>query len=139
MSHGTLATSALGGNAVNSRSGCKFIQLLSSPIYSASALGNLFITPFHSVLLNVWLTFAAFRIFSHAASYPHDAAVVCLTKLLKCHLRGSPPGNLSSSFAANSAALIPPDTSRSASSSRATAFAAPADIPETSPTESFPR
>jgi hypothetical protein len=68
-----------GGNSVNSRSGCKFVQLLSSSIYSASALGNLFITSFHSVLLNVWLTFAAFRIFSHAASYPHAATVLCLT------------------------------------------------------------
>ena len=48
-------------------------------IYSASVRGSLFKGLFHSVLLNVRLTFAVLRIFSLAASHPQDATVLSLT------------------------------------------------------------
>jgi hypothetical protein len=47
-------------------------SFLFSTIYSASVLGSIFIRLFHSVLLNVWLTLAALRIFSLAAIHPQD-------------------------------------------------------------------
>ena len=86
-------------------------------IYSASVLGNLFIRFFHAVLLSVWLTFAALRIFSLAASHPQEATVLSLTSFASATFRGSPPGNPSSSFVPSPAAVVPSITSRSASSS----------------------
>src|SRR5215510_1826738 len=91
-------------------------------IYLASVRGSLGKRRFHSVRLNVWLTFAALRIFSLAASHPQDATVLSLTSFPSATLRGSPPGNLSRSFVPNPAALIPSTTSRSASSSPCETF-----------------
>jgi hypothetical protein len=65
-------------------------SFLSSPIYSASVRGSLFKRLFHSVLLNVWLTLAALRIFNLAASHPQDATVLSLTSSPSATFRGSP-------------------------------------------------
>jgi hypothetical protein len=46
-------------------------------------LGSLFIRRFHSILLKVWLTFAALRIFSLAASQTVEAHVSAVLRKLQ--------------------------------------------------------
>ena len=60
-------------------------------MYSANILGSLFLRLFHCVLLNVWLTLAALRIFSLVASHPQEATVLSLTSFASTTFRGSPP------------------------------------------------
>jgi hypothetical protein len=48
-------------------------EMLKNYFSSPSVLGSLFLRLFDCVFLNVWLTFAALRIFSLAASHPQEA------------------------------------------------------------------
>jgi hypothetical protein len=82
-----------------------FSAICFSAIYLASVRGSLCKRRFQSVLLNDWLTFAALRIFSLAASHPQDATVLSLTSFPSATLRGSPPGNSLQVLRSNPATL----------------------------------
>ena len=63
-------------------SACKLFDPFLSHILT-SVLGSLFIRRFHSVLLRVWFTFMALRIFSLAASHTVEAHVTAVLRKLQ--------------------------------------------------------
>jgi hypothetical protein len=77
MSHGRLATSALGKTQLTQGQGANLFSFFPHRYIPAASSAISSSRP--SIPFNIWLTFAAFRIFSHAASHPHDATVLCLT------------------------------------------------------------